>query len=232
MTHIYYLDVSLTGYSDEEKECVLDRLKPRLHPERQKKLAQTRFLDDRLCSAGAGLLFAAVLAQAGIDADAVRIGYRGNRKPYLPDFPEIHFNLSHSGTMVMAVCSDREVGCDIERLGKADMRVARRFFHEDEWKQLEVLETAGSEQERDDLFFRLWTLKESVLKVTGEGIRLPMNAFCVIPGIPVQMRMEQKQPEHSYTFLEHPLPGYHSCVCIDGNPGEVFFSFQNLPDVV
>ena len=236
MTHIYYLDVSMPGYSDEEKESFLEKLKPRLHPERRKKLEQIRFLNDRLCSAGAGILFAAGLAEAGVHADDIRIGYRGNRKPYLPDVPDVHFNLSHSGERVMAVFSDHEVGCDIERVVKARMRVARRFFHKDEQAMLDQLIASGRENEASELFYRYWTLKESVLKVTGEGIRLPMNAFCILTEPTVQVRMEPGTGSlisgQSFTFLEHSLPGYSSCVCVNGNPGDVFFSFQNLWDVV
>lgn len=222
MVQIYYLNVGLDGYSDQEKETIIKRALPRLHPERQEKVERIRFLEDRLCSVGAGLLFARGLSDLGIDGQAVVIGYQGNQKPFLPEHPAVHFNLSHSGTMAMAVFSDREVGCDIEQAGTADLRVARRFFHPREREMLEALERKGDGKGLDDLFFRIWTRKESVLKVTGEGIRMPMSSFCVCPG----------EPHARYTFLEHPVFGCHSCTCVDGTPGDVFFSFQNLADVV
>lgn len=39
------------------------------------------------------------------------------------------------------------------------------------------LEQERPEQETDRLFSRYWTLKESVLKATGEGMRLPLDSF-------------------------------------------------------
>ena len=38
-------------------------------------------------------------------------------KPYLRDFPELHFNVSHSGTkMVLAISHEMPVGIDIEQI--------------------------------------------------------------------------------------------------------------------
>lgn len=231
MTHVYYLDVSLPGYSDAEKKAVLNAVVPRLAKVRQEKVLRTRFLEDQLCSAGAGLLLDIGLQQLyGLHSRELTIAYEGNQKPYLEEAPQVHFNLSHSGTMVMAAFSGYPIGCDIERIGKMDDRIVKRFYHPEEQKRLSLLDAETQRQEKISLFFRYWTLKESVLKVTGEGMRLPMNSFYIDLDEPVSAAMESGT--NDYRFLEHPLIGYCSSVCVDGDPGEVFFSFQNLQDVV
>lgn len=214
----------------------LSALAARLSAERQEKIQARRFEKDRLQVLGAGLLLDYGLRDYGLRECDAAIAYKGNGKPYLADYPRIHFNLSHSGSMVMAVFSDREIGCDIERRQEARMSVARRFFTEEETAQLEA-QAPG--EERNRLFFRLWTLKESYLKVTGEGMRMPLDSFAI--------SLEDRYPSVraglevlDYTFREFTVPGYQAAVCLkgrfDGNPsewdGEVFFSFQNLQDVV
>ncbi|MCC8106972.1 MAG: 4'-phosphopantetheinyl transferase superfamily protein [Clostridiales bacterium] len=96
-------------------------------------------------------------------------------KPYLPDFPGLHFNLSHSHEMAMAVFADTEVGCDIELQKKPNEKLAERFFcpEENAW-----MKAARTETEREERFYRLWTLKESFIKATGQGLRLPLDSFC------------------------------------------------------
>lgn len=54
------------------------------------------------------------------------------------------------------------------------MALVHRYFTKNE--QL-FLEQERPEQETDRLFSRYWTLKESVLKATGEGMRLPLDSF-------------------------------------------------------
>lgn len=235
-TRVYMLDVSLSEYSEQEKSALLERILPELSAYRQEKVRQTRFLEDRLCSAGAGLLLNLGLESCGLSGREEPIGFCGNRKPYLVKHPELHFNLSHSGGMVMAAFSDRPVGCDIEKDGKADLRVARRFFHEAERADVERQPDPAAMTDR---FYRYWTLKESFLKVTGEGMRLAMNRFCIhIPEAEssrITVKLDDALQPHD--FKEWRLPGYHAALCVnrqegEETPGDVFFSFQTLQDVV
>lgn len=97
-------------------------------------------------------------------------------KPYLAGLVrQVYFNLSHSGEYVVCAFSESEIGVDIERIGCERMGVARRFFHPDE---IRTLEETG-ENERKELFFRYWTVKESFLKYKGTGLRRPLSSFLV-----------------------------------------------------
>ncbi|MBU6181730.1 MAG: 4'-phosphopantetheinyl transferase superfamily protein [Verrucomicrobia bacterium] len=88
-------------------------------------------------------------------------------KPFLPDINDLHFNLSHSVGELAVAFSRNEVGFDIEskarRANYGDL--ARRFFDAAEARAVE--EAGDSVRE---VFFRLWTAKEAVLKLEGTGI--------------------------------------------------------------
>lgn len=83
-----------------------------------------------------------------------RVEGGAREKPYFPDCPDRCFSLSHTSTHVLALLSDTPVGADIEALRVPPARLLRLA------SQYE-LESFG--------FFGLWTLRESVYKLTGRG---------------------------------------------------------------
>ena len=107
------------------------------------------------------------------DPRRIRIAKEEDGRPYLQDCPQIHFSLSHSGSRVMCAVSQVQVGCDVQAAGRTDADLRRIG------KVLRAL--APGEQERirsdPDAFYRIWTLKESFLKLTGKGLALPMSSF-------------------------------------------------------
>ena len=126
------------------------------------------------------------------------------------------FNFSHSGTCVMcAVCMDgrkARVGCDVEKTGQLRMNIAMRYFCKEEY---ELIKEAGSDEEKTDLFFRYWVLKESFMKATGKGMALPVNSFCIrMDAPPVLVRQPAEFPE-SYYYREYCVGGfpYKMAVC-------------------
>lgn len=181
---------------------------------RRQKIGKFRHGKGKALSLGAGLLLDYGLSRYGLRERDVVIGYGEDKKPYLRDFPGIHFNLSHSGSLAMAVFADCEVGCDIEKVAVPDMRVAYRFFAAGEVEALKGVEG----EKLTEYFFRFWTLKESFLKVTGKGIRMPLDEFCIRLDPPV--RAEQGGRSLGYGFAEYAYPGYRAALCIEKPEGE------------
>lgn len=95
---------------------------------RQEKIERLRYAADRRLSLGAGLLLDQGLKRFGLRERTEAFGTVENGKPCLLHHPEIQFNLSHSGSMVMAAFASCPVGCDVEKKQKARMDVAKRFF--------------------------------------------------------------------------------------------------------
>ena len=86
----------------------------------------------------------------GFSVEEITIGANGK-----PCVDNINYNISHSGNIVICAVSEQPVGCDVELVRKVNKNVADKYF---------------SEQEKKMDFFRVWTAKESYLKMTGEGI--------------------------------------------------------------
>jgi len=92
-----------------------------------------------------------------------------------PRVPDLRFNLSHTdGLIACAVTVGREVGVDVEHLGRTLTHdVAERFFSAREVRDLRARRPA----ERQQAFFDYWTLKEAYIKARGLGLALPLGQF-------------------------------------------------------
>lgn len=76
----------------------------------------------------------------------------------------MHFNISHSGELVMFALSDRKIGCDIELARDIDPeRLGKIVFCDNE------LAAIRNSADKQQCFFDLWTRKESLLKCIGKG---------------------------------------------------------------
>lgn len=120
--------------------------------------------EDRRLSVAAYLLLCKGLEQEYGLSERLEFGYEKNGKPYLIGYPEIHFNLSHTKDVCACVISDHPVGIDVERILHQDEEVMRRTMNEEEMAEID-----GSNNP-EATFIRLWTMKESLLKLTGEGL--------------------------------------------------------------
>ena len=89
--------------------------------------------------------------------------------------PDLRFNISHTdGLIACAVTIGREVGVDVEHIGRhLTHDIAGRFFAPDEVADLRRLPL--EDQER--VFFDYWTLKEAYIKARGFGLALPLGEF-------------------------------------------------------
>jgi phosphopantetheine--protein transferase-like protein len=105
---------------------------------------------------------------------------------------QLHFNLSHSGAMALiAVCQDREVGVDVERIkpGRDLIALAERALLP---ADAEAVREAA-EGEREATFYRRWACHEARLKCLGVGI-----GSLLPPGSPpVAVKTLEVGPEHT-----------------------------------
>lgn len=142
--------------------------------ERAGKIRQIRHVQTKKQSLGAGLLLQYVSRRKGGRMQITKGAYG---KPVCADVP---FNLSHTDdAVILSVweggdAAECMIGCDIEQIKTYRPGVARRFFTKAEYSSLEAI---GDPQIQAEWFCRYWTKKESVMKMTGLGLSLPMDLF-------------------------------------------------------
>ena len=109
-------------------------------------------------------------------------------KPFLVEFPDIHFNISHCDGLAVCGISDREIGVDAELIRNYNGKVMKRIFSEEEQSLISVSENPDTD------FFRIWTLKESLCKFTGDGIfsGLPTYSFDISQVEPTCKKVSDK----------------------------------------
>jgi 4'-phosphopantetheinyl transferase len=127
-------------------------------------------------------------------------------KPYLKDYPEIRFNLSHAKQVVALAMSKGEelyLGIDVENTkSRGEVRdLAFNFFSNEECELLK----SYPETEQNKIFFKLWTLKESYIKAIGKGLSIGLNSF-------------------SFSSLDKDIKVKHHA-----NEGRNFWRFQQSP---
>ena len=188
----------------------------RASPERQKKADGYRFEKDRRLSLGVEMLLRYGLREANVPYDRLRIKTNDAGKPVFTN-ADLHFNVSHAEDWAICAISDAEIGCDIEKIRSADLRIAQRFFCPEEYHH--IIEQASA-VEQDLLFYRYWTLKESFIKATGLGMQLPFNAFRIELG--ERIRVSQSVDQREYFFTEFgDISGYCCAVCCVEEPLKV-----------
>lgn len=97
---------------------------------------------------------------------------RPGGKPALEN-DAIFFNVSHSRDQLVIAVADTEVGVDIECYDRTISERLRRHC-------LTEQELAQTPPDDAHAFIRIWTAKESYLKLYGSGLRQPMRSFCVL----------------------------------------------------
>ena len=154
--------------------------------------------EDRALSVGVWALYQKALRESGLSEKMV-------------------FNLSHSGHYVLCSIADTETartGCDLEKTGIPRLKVARRFFCRFEW---DYIQKKASEDERKEAFYRYWVLKESFMKATRLGMKLPLDAFAIrlSEGEDPVLTKKPDTIEGRFYFREYPEPerGFFAAVC-------------------
>jgi 4'-phosphopantetheinyl transferase len=103
---------------------------------------------------------------------------RGGKPALDPERDGIDFSLSHTrGYVACAFGRGCDLGVDVERYDRVIEveGMARSYFAAPERDLL----NRADPSERGEVFLRLWTLKEAVVKATGMGLALDLDAFAV-----------------------------------------------------
>ena len=165
--------------------------------------AAPRVRTKHMSEMGGRLLEYAVSRLYRIGTDELSRSKGEHGKPFFQRHPEIHFNISHSGDLVVCAVSDFEIGIDIQEKERLHIElIAKKIMSRDEHERFLVSHSP------EEFFFRTWVMKESYVKWTGDGITrdlqsLPMDgwhqflyidhrfATCVWAGIPLEVAVNE-----------------------------------------
>ena len=154
-------------YIAENTDCLTEDFLaaswPLLSEQRRQKADSLRTLHGKTdCCAVYIMLRYALMREYGIKQAPV-FGYGAQGKPFLRDYPHIRFNMSHARNAVCVILSDSETAVDVSDIRPVRDGVIRRVCGERERRM--IYESADPQTE----FFRMWTRKECLSKLTGEG---------------------------------------------------------------
>ncbi len=164
----------------------------RLLPEwRKEKVRKFKVESSRLQSLVAGRLLDLSLADY-LDIDVTEVKWHGNQvdRQYHDEINNrvVEFSISHSGVYVAVALSDIPVGIDVEIKEDRDFKITNRIMTGDD--KAYILSEGLTEEVRQMHFRDIWTIKESFLKCTGEGISVPLDSFASELYMPLLVRNE------------------------------------------
>ena len=165
---------------DEIRELGFGELLDLVDPARREAVRKLKYENGRKLSLAAGMLLAeAAKEKLGLVPEEIVTDKHEDGKPYIKGHEDFFYNLSHSGEMAVIAYGDEPVGVDVERVRykRTDEEVARRFFTENEVEY--ILAGGAYDEAAAERFFRVWTRKESYLKLMGYGLKRELKSFDV-----------------------------------------------------
>lgn len=189
-------------------------------PEERQRVQAFRFeKHQRQCLAARALLRTVLSHHAPVAPADWRFGTGRNGKPFIASPAEhqtLHFNLAHTQDLVVCAVSrgHARLGVDVEALGRgaSAAEIANSHFSPDENTLLKRVPA----EHHHHAFIRLWTLKESFIKATGDGLSTPLNQFGFEidaapvqgPGsVPVQFHAPLQEQAAQWRFVQWALHG-------------------------
>lgn len=150
-------------------EQTFDFLFPFAEKEKQERILRLKFKKDRdLVLVGDILAKHCIATVFDISFSSVQIAIGEHGKPYVSNSPHIHFNISHSGDWVACAVYDKPIGIDVQKMKDTDfVSIAKRAFTK---KEQDVFNKISQEDMKTQ-FYKIWTAKESYIKLLGTGLK-------------------------------------------------------------
>ncbi|WP_242954225.1 4'-phosphopantetheinyl transferase family protein [Clostridium puniceum] len=145
----------------------------------EKKSKIERFINrkDKIRALIGEILIRTIIIETfGIRNEKIMFNKNEFGKPYLKDYENFNFNISHSGEFVVCAIDDKPVGIDVEQIKPIEYKeIAEGFFLNNE---IEYIMKADLDSQLKK-FYEIWTLKESYIKCCGTGLSMPLKEFLI-----------------------------------------------------
>lgn len=204
------VDIYAINIQEIKRDTITDYDMKGISCERQERIHKLKFINDKKASLLAEKLIHYYMKNI-CKLSEYRIVTEDTGKLKLDNIDNLHFNISHSGDWVVCAFSNYEVGVDIEKIRDVDLNIARRYYN---FQEYEKIICENNRLEQNNLFYLLWTLKESYLKNKGIGIK----------GLNSQLRFElgkciigyeKESMIHKLFYTERFENDYYISVCYD-----------------
>ncbi|RKD31338.1 4'-phosphopantetheinyl transferase family protein [Lacrimispora algidixylanolytica] len=136
--------------------------------EKQEKIRRYYFEIDKKLSFYAELMIRLALSKLlKLPPQKFRLTTTKNGKPFVIDYPNAYFNVSHSKNAILCSISNTgNVGVDIEQISKMSEDLIPYISHPKEMNYLSSLH----QEIQNYAFYKIWTRKEAFVKRNGLGI--------------------------------------------------------------
>ncbi len=165
-----------------------------LEKDRIEKIKKIRSESEKLLRIYASVFVKLYVSKnTGISLSKLKYLYQHNGKPYFNDCP-IKFNISHTKNTLAIGFSSSEIGVDVEEIRQIDLKLAKRYFTENE--NMYIFENNISANFLEQLnmpcfctndsdalykrFFCIWTRKEAFVKRSGTGLCFKLNSVDLV----------------------------------------------------
>ena len=130
--------------------------------------------DEKKRSIVGELLLSKLLQKNNINYDNINYYYNTYNKPYIQDC-NIFFNISHSNDFVITIISNKEIGIDIEKIKKTNIKIIDKFATSKEKEYI-----LSSKNDIEKRLFQIFTLKEAYFKRYGLGLNRVLDVEFII----------------------------------------------------
>ncbi|MBR4148252.1 MAG: 4'-phosphopantetheinyl transferase superfamily protein [Bacteroidales bacterium] len=141
----------------------IQRLLPLVSDQRREQAMQYKHLFGQFACLKSYVMLREILEEMGLNHPFV-FGQNEHGKPFLVDYPDVCFNISHCKAGIAVAVSDAPVGIDIESYRKVSDSLIRYTMNEEEQHVIQTSEDPVR------TFTEYWTKKEAVFKLRGTGI--------------------------------------------------------------
>ena len=151
---------------DDMEQCTpeeVQRLLPLVSDERREEALRYKHLFGQFACLKSYVMLREMLESMGLSHPFL-FTKNEHGKPFLKDYPEVHFNLSHCKNGILVAVSNEPVGVDIESYHDANDSLIRYTMNDEERRII----TESADPVR--AFTEYWTKKEAVFKLRGTGI--------------------------------------------------------------
>lgn len=177
-----------------------------------------RGADGAAAHAAGRQLLARGLELLGLSGRERSVRRGANGKPFIPGGPE--FSVSHTQGLAVCALDGGCLGVDAERVARIPEGLMAALTPEERAYVL------SAESGREGRFYRIWTVKESLVKASGEGLGAIRELESAVTG---DLKLKSRVGGFTVRALLLPAPGYAVAVSSESSERPVLIEGVQLP---